>query len=129
MSDPLANMFVRIVNASRAGRKRLLIPYSALKMEIARFLEKEGYIKETSRRGKKNRRVIDMVFRYDDNRPLLHTITLLSKQSRRQYGGWRDLKKFRTRRGLIIVSTPKGIMSHTDSIKQKIGGEMIAHIY
>ncbi|MBI4114549.1 MAG: 30S ribosomal protein S8 [Candidatus Niyogibacteria bacterium] len=128
--DPLADMFTQVVNASRAGKERVLVPYSKIKFEIAGLLHKEKYLAGVARRGKKNKRILEMKLSYDESgSPLVHSARLVSKQSARAYGGWRDLKRRRINRGMLIVSTPKGIMTHKEAWKQKVGGEIIVYVF
>lgn len=127
--NPIANMFIRIVNASRAHHASVPIPYSKFKMEIIKLLQDKGFIAENARRGKKNKRVLDIALRYEKEVPAIHGIKMISKQSQRMYGGWQELKKFRSSRGIVIVSTSKGLLSSKDAEKQKVGGEIIARVW
>lgn len=127
--NPLANMFVSIVNASRARHESVLIPFSKFKMEIARFLHQKGYIADALRRGKKNKRCIEIILRYDKETPSIHGIKQISKQSQRIYGDLKDFKALRTKRGMVVVSTSKGLLSSKEAEKQKVGGEIIAQIW
>lgn len=127
--NPLSDMFVSIVNAGRAHHERVLIPYSRLKMEIIRALQAQGYVGEAMRRGKKNRRMIEVTMIYSDTMPMIKGAKLVSKQSQRIYSGWRTMKKFFSNRGMVIVSTPKGIMTAREARKQKVGGEVIAKVW
>ena len=127
--NPIANMFVQIVNASRAHHESVSIPYSKFKMEIIKLLQDKGYITDTVRRGKKNKRVIEVTLRYEKDASVIHGIRMISKQSQRIYGGWQELKSFRSSRGMVVVSTPKGLVSAKDAEKQKVGGEIIARVW
>jgi len=127
--NPIANMFTRIANASRARHESVSVPYSKFKMEIIKLLQDKKYLTESARRGKKNKRTIEVGLRYEQDAPVIHGIKMISKQSQRIYGGWQELKSFRSSRGMVIVSTSKGLLSAKDAEKEKVGGEIIARIW
>lgn len=127
--DPLADMFVSIVNGGRAHKEHVFIPYSKVKMEICRVLQSKGYVGESARRGKKNKRMIEIPLVYREDVPALEGARCVSKQSQRVYSGWRSMRKFALSKGILIISTPKGIMTARDAEKQKVGGEIIAKIW
>ncbi|PIR70256.1 MAG: 30S ribosomal protein S8 [Candidatus Niyogibacteria bacterium CG10_big_fil_rev_8_21_14_0_10_42_19] len=126
--DPIADMFVIIVNAQRVQKQNVSVSYSKLKMEIAKLFESKGYIKEAVRHGRKTRRTIDIVLNYTGDKPAIENIRRISKPSRRIYSGWRQLKTYRKGRGFVIISTPKGIMGSGEAEKSKLGGEVLGRI-
>lgn len=129
MSDPIANMLTIIRNAQAVKKETVSIPYSKFKMEIARAFEKNNFIKNAGRHGKKEKKYVEIELLYnDDNKePAIQEIKSVSKGSRRIYMPVKDLKK--KRRGVLIVSTPKGVMGDKEAVKENVGGEVICEIY
>jgi small subunit ribosomal protein S8 len=128
--DPIADMFTKIRNALAVQKETVLIPYSKLKMELAKVLLKNNYIKEIIRRGKKNKKSIELVLSYDENgKGVINHIDRISKLSRRVYLPLKEIKPVRRGYGMMILSTPKGLLTDKEAIKEKVGGEAIAEIW
>ncbi|MBI3631075.1 MAG: 30S ribosomal protein S8 [Candidatus Sungbacteria bacterium] len=126
--DPVSDMFIRIKNAQRAGHQRVQIPYSRLKHEIAKVLERHGFLDQIERRGKRVRKVLEVGLKGGKDAPAVHDIAFISKPSRRLYSSWRELRAH-GRRGIVVVSTPKGVMSGAEARAAKVGGELIAEVW
>lgn len=130
VGDPIGDMFVRIKNAGRARKQSASFSYSKTKMDIAKLLEKKGFVGEVSRRGKKNRRNIEAVLLYDNlGEGKISEIKRISKPSRRVYRGWRELKPIKSGIGLYIISSPAGIIDDTQARKLKVGGEIFGEVW
>jgi len=129
MTDSIADMFTRIRNGYKAGHESVSIPYSKIKMELAKLLEKRGYIKEVARLGKKNRKIIDIVLVYKNDKPPFEKIRRISKPSRRVYVSYSEIYPVRRGRGINILSTPKGVLTGEEARKQKVGGELIGEVW
>lgn len=128
--DPIADMFTKIRNAQAVKKETVLIPYSKLKMEIAKVLLKHNYIKEINRRGKKNRKNLELVLSYDESgKGAINHIGRISKPSRRVYLPLKKIKPVRQGFGAMILSTPKGLLTDKEAIKEKVGGEAMAEIW
>jgi small subunit ribosomal protein S8 len=128
--DTIADMFTKIRNAAAVRHETVCVPYSKIKMEIARLLESSKYVKDVARRGKKVRKVIEMAIVYDDGGiAALREIKRISKPSRRVYASSKDLRFRKKSRGFFIMSTPKGVMSDKEAINQKVGGEVLGEIW
>ncbi len=129
MTDPIADMFTRIRNAYAVNKETVVIPYSKLKMEIAKLMQEEGYIKDVVRRGKKVRKSLDITLLYKDGKTPINSIKRVSKPSRRIYTSFKEVYPVRSGRGIKILSTSKGIMSDNNARKEKVGGEIIGEIW
>lgn len=130
MTDPIADMFIRIKNAQTVKRQTVLVPYSKFKMEIAKLLLSSGFVKNLVRRGKKTKKHIEIELLYDkDNNGKILELQRISKPSKRIYVGYKDLRPVRQGRGMAIVSTPKGVMADKEARKKKLGGEIIGQIW
>lgn len=127
MTDPIADMLTRIKNASRAKREELLVPHSRVKFEIAKILEKEGYL--TSVSADEAKRTITLGVRFDGKTPTLREIHRLSKPGRRLYVGWQDIPRVMSGLGITIISTSQGIMTGGEARKRKLGGELLCEVF
>jgi len=128
--DPIADMLTSIRNAQAARKETVSVPYSKIKMEIAKVLAKEKFIKEADHKGKKINKTIDIVLNYDSlSRPAITSLKRVSKPSRRIYSPSSKIKKIRQGFGFQILSTPRGILSGKDARREKIGGEVICEVY
>ena len=128
--DPIADMLTSIRNAQAARKETVSVPYSKIKMEIAKVLAKEKFIKEADHKGKKVNKTIDIVLNYNGlNRPAITSLKRVSKPSRRIYSPSSKIKKIKQGFGFQILSTPRGILSGKDARREKIGGEVICEVY
>ena len=129
-NDPLADFLIRIKNASAAGKDAVSVPFSKFKFEIASLLAKEGFLASVERRGKKVKKTLDVTLKYDDNQvPEVTDVKRVSKLGKRVYVGVADIKPVRYGHGLLVLSTPKGILTDREAKKQKVGGEALFKIW
>jgi small subunit ribosomal protein S8 len=126
--DTIGDMITRIKNAQKAGHFSVTIPHSNFKNDISDLLAKEGFIKSASKKGRKIKKVIEIELIYKDSTPKITEIKRISRPSKRIYKSAGELRRG-TGRGLIIVSTPKGVLSATDAAKENIGGEVLFSIW
>ncbi|MEK7074614.1 MAG: 30S ribosomal protein S8 [Patescibacteria group bacterium] len=126
--DPISDMLIRIKNAQTAGHEMVRLSHSKFKYEIARALEANGYVGPIERKGKRIKKILEITLRYNGDKPAIQGVTLISKPSNRLYASVKDLNTAR-RGGIIIISTPKGVMSSRDARKQKVGGMLIAEVW
>ena len=125
MQDPITDMFNRIRNAQKVGRQTVDIPFSNLKYEIAGILEKEGFVDKIEKKGKTEKRIIEVKLKV----PGIDKVKRVSKSGQRIYGKYIELKPVRSGFGISIISTSKGIMSNKEARKQKLGGEIICEVW
>jgi len=123
MTDPIADMLTRIRNAARAGLPELELPRSRVKFEIAKILEKEGYLKNVA--DDSAGRKITLTIRYDGRKAVMRDIQRLSKPGRRLYVGWQDIPRVKSGLGLTVISTSQGIMTGGEARRRRLGGELI----
>lgn len=129
VTDPISNFLIAIKNASNAGNSLAVVPYSNFKFEIANLLAKEGYIKGVNVKGKKATRRIEIEIAYRDNRPRVEDVARLSKPSRRMYIGAGEIRPVKQGKGMIVVSTPKGVLRGEEARKAGVGGEALFMIW
>ena len=92
-------------------------------------LEKEGYISWITKKGKKVHKSIEVGLVYDEYGPRVKGVERVSKLSKRIYAGSSDLKRVKQGHGVLVLTTPQGIMTDADARKQKVGGELLFKIW
>ena len=127
--DQISNMIITMKNGSLAGLPTVTFPYSKMKLAISDCLKKEGYVAEVSKKVKKGIPVLEVVLVYTDHKPKITEVERISKQSRRVYFGMKDIHSVRNGTGLLVLSTPKGILSGKEARKEQVGGEALFKIW
>lgn len=127
--DSIADMFTRIINAYRAGKEAVIIPHSNSKSAIMRVLKERDFIADISKKGKKTRKFLEVVLRYENKIPAMAGFVRVSKPSRRLYASKGEIEKIRRGYGMLILSTSKGVMSGEEAKKAGLGGEVIAKVW
>ncbi len=122
-------MIIAIKNAGEAGLKSAVIPYSNIKYEIGNLLVKEGYLESIKKIGKKTVKSIELDILYKDKKPKINGVLRVSKVSKRVYIKSKEIRLVRQGHGLIVISTPKGIMTGREARKGNIGGEAMFKIW
>lgn len=128
MTDPVSDMFIRIKNAQNAGHEFARAPYSKFKFEIAKTLERAGLVASVDRKGKRIRKTLEIALLSREEKPLITNVRMISKPSRRLYISYKDLNPAKLG-GVLVLSTPKGVMSSVEARKEKVGGELIAEVW
>lgn len=123
--DSISNMIISIKNGGKAGKETVVLPYSKLKNAIAVCLQKEGYIASVAKKTKKGQPVLELGLIYNGKTPKITEVERVSKQSRRVYFGMKDISTVRNGSGLLVLSTPKGILSGKEARKEQVGGEAL----
>lgn len=116
-------------NGSLAGKESVLVPYSKLKNAILECMKKEGYVASVVKKVKKDHPVLEVVLTYTDKKPRITEVERISKQSRRIYFSMKDIHSVRNGSGLLVLSTPKGIMSGKQARKEHVGGEALFRVW
>ncbi len=116
-------------NASLVGKDTVLVPHSKMKNAILECLKKEGYVSEISKKVKKGQPLLEVGLVYVDKKPKITEAERISKQSRRVYFGVKDIHRVKNGAGLLVLSTPKGILSGKDARKEQVGGEALFRLY
>jgi len=130
MTDPIADMLTRIRNASKAKLEKVDIPSSKLKLEIAKILKDEGYIKNLKMVKDRRQGVIRVYLKYtDEESPVIQGIKRISRPGCRVYVGNDTIPKVLAGLGVAILSTPKGIQTGKQAKKDNVGGEVLCHVW
>lgn len=123
--DHIANMLNMIKNANGRSHESITVPYSKIKHAIATCLQKEGYVSSCSKKMRKNHPVLEIELAYVDGSPKVSGVKRVSKSSRRMYMGVKDIRPVRNGYGIVVLSTPKGVLSGKDARKEMVGGEVL----
>jgi small subunit ribosomal protein S8 len=129
MTDPIADCLSRIRNACAAKHKRVDIPASKPKVEIARILLENHFIANYKVLDDGKQGVLRIYLKYQDDKPVLHGIERVSRPGRRVYRQRDDLPRVRSGLGIAIVSTSKGLLTDRQSRTAGVGGEIVARVW
>jgi small subunit ribosomal protein S8 len=129
MTDPISDMLTRIRNAYARGLKTTLMPHSKFRHAVLLALVKCGYLKKLETSGEKSKKTIKVFLKYQDGQPAARNLKRISKPGQRIYSGSGKLERVGGRRGVILVSTSKGILPHWEAKKRKVGGEVVCVVY
>jgi small subunit ribosomal protein S8 len=129
MTDPVADMLTRIRNACLAGHRRVDMPVSKLKSEIARLLRDHHYIQEFRVLDDGRHGLLRVYLKYHGDTPVIRELQRVSKPGLRRYVGVQEIPRVKNGLGMAILSTPRGLMSDREARKQRIGGELLALVW
>jgi len=129
MTDPVADMLNTIKNAQAVNHPTVEVSFSNLKYEIAKILERYGFVNGVEKKGRKNKKLIEIALKYDGSMPAISGLKKVSKPGQRIYLGSSQIRKVRNGYGIAIISTSKGLMSDREAKKQKRGGEILCEIW
>ena len=130
MSDPIADMLTRIRNGAKAEFAKVDIPGSKLKIELARVLKEQGYIKNHKFLEDEKQGVLRVYLKYvGENKPAIHGLERVSKPGCRVYTKSKEVKPVLNGLGISILSTSKGLMTDKQAKKENVGGEVLCNIW
>ena len=128
MTDPIADMLVRIRNAAAVGKPTVKMPSSKIKVAIAKVLEDEGYIAGSRVTENGAKAELEIVLKYFEGKPVIEKLQRVSRSGLRQYRGKSELPKVLGGLGIAIISTSKGIMTDAQARQQGVGGEVLCFV-
>lgn len=129
MHDPIADMIIRMKNASDMKKESVVFPYSKLKLAILDVLLKEGFVKSYGKKGKKITKFIETVLVYNDDKPKITGVDRVSKTSKRVYMKAKDIRPVKNGYGLLVLSTPKGVVTGKFAKENNLGGEVLFKVW
>jgi small subunit ribosomal protein S8 len=130
VTDPIADLLVRIQNAARRGHATVTIPASKMKAEVLRVLKAEGFIQGFEKSTHDGHPALAVTLRYlGEGRPVISSMQRVSTPGCRVYVGHKELKLVRGGMGVTILSTSKGIMTDQESKRSKLGGEVLCRVW
>ncbi len=128
-TDPIADLLTRIRNAVMVGKNEITVPSSKLKVTVAQELKKAGYISAVKVEAAKPRDILVVTINKPGENSVINEIKRLSKPGRRVYVSANDIPKVKSGRGIVLVSTSKGVITGAEAVKQRIGGELLLSVY
>ena len=130
VTDPLADAFVKVKNASSTGKKKVDIKSSRMLLSIVDVLKSRGYIQEYKFIEDNKQGIIRLYLRYEDkNTPALTDIRRISRPGRRVYVDKNNIPKVLNGVGLAVISTSRGVMTDFQARGENIGGEVICYVF
>jgi small subunit ribosomal protein S8 len=128
-TDPIADMLTRIRNAINVGGREVRVPTSKLKLVVAKELMKAGYLAEVKTEKATPRDEIVITIAAADSNPVITEIARVSKPGRRVYARASEIPRVKSGRGIVLISTSKGVMTGAAAVKARLGGELICKVY
>ncbi len=128
-TDPIADMFTRMRNAIAVNKTEVSLPYSNIKEAVARLLKENNFVDGVEVSGENIDKTLTIRLHHEGSNARITEIVRLSKPGRRHYTGALDIPTVMRGRGLVIMSTSKGLMTGDQARQQKIGGELICKVY
>jgi small subunit ribosomal protein S8 len=129
MTDPIADMLTRVRNASAAKHKRVDMPVSKLKIEIARILADNHFIQDFKVLDDGRHGVLRLYLRYYEDQSVIRNVKRVSRPGRRIYKGAKEVPRVRGGLGIAIMSTSNGVMTDGQARSAGVGGEVMAFVW
>jgi small subunit ribosomal protein S8 len=129
VTDPIADMLTRIRNAQMARQRRVDMPVSRLKTEIARLLKENHYIHDFKLLDDGRFGVLRLYLKYHQDKPVIRELRRVSKPGLRKYVGVDDIPRVRNGLGMAVLSTSRGVMTDRQAKAAKVGGELLAIVW
>ena len=130
VTDPVSDLLTRLRNAISARHEKADVPSSRFKVELARILKDEGYIKNFKVMDDRGGSLLRLYLKYDDaGNPVIHGLTRSSKPGRRLYAGKDELPRVLGGLGVAIISTSSGLLTDKQASKKGVGGEVLAYVW
>lgn len=124
-TDPIADMLTRLRNAMAVNKETVSIPYSKIKASIAEILSRNGFVGKVSIEGEGTLKMI----RVELNAAKVTALIRVSKPGRRIYAASKDIPNVLSGRGIVIISTPGGLMTGREAKQKGLGGELICKVW
>ena len=129
LTDPLGDMLTRIRNGQQAKKDSVVSPASKLRLHVLEVLQREGYIRGFSEDATGAHPQLRIELKYFEGQPAIKHVARVSKPGRRVYSGAEELPRVRNGLGIVIVSTPKGVLSDAEAREQNVGGEVLCQVF
>lgn len=128
-TDPIADMLTRIRNAGAVNKSQVYLPYSKVKETLARILVDSGFLTKVAVEEDGQRKTLVIAISPEGGNSVITEINRLSKSGRRVYAKADEIPTVRRGRGIVVVSTSKGMMTGQQAKAQRLGGELICQVY
>ena len=128
-TDPISDMLTRIRNAIAVSKTEVRMPYSKMKQNVAELLKANNFIDGVNVEGEGIGKSLIVKINNESSNARITEIERLSRPGRRSYASVDNIPVVKRGRGIVIVSTSKGLMTGDDAKKTRIGGELICKVY
>jgi small subunit ribosomal protein S8 len=128
-TDPIADLLTRIRNAAMVGKNEVRVPSSKIKKVVAEQLKKNRYLADVKVEAGKPRDTLVITINKPGENSNINELTRLSKPGRRVYVGVNEIPKVKSGRGLVLISTSKGVITGQEAVKERLGGELLLKVY
>lgn len=128
-TDPIADLLTRIRNAAMVGKTEVRVPSSKLKKVVAEQLKKNKYLADVKVEAGKPRDTLVITINKPGENTTFTELTRLSKPGRRVYVAANEIPRVKSGRGIVLVSTSKGVITGGEAVKQRLGGELLLKVY
>ncbi len=123
--NPLANFLIKLKNASRVKHESIVVPYSKFIHGICSCLLRADIISGFEKKSKKAGEEMIVTLKYTANGPKINEVSLVSKPSARKYIGVKEIHPVKSGFGIMVLSTPKGVLTDSEAKKELVGGEAL----
>jgi len=128
-TDPIADLLTRIRNAAMVGKTEVRVPTSKIKKVVAEALKANNYLADVKEEAGKPRGTLVITINKPGENSAINEVTRLSKPGRRVYVKADEIPKVKSGRGLVLVSTSRGVITGQEAVKQRLGGELLLKVY
>ncbi len=129
ITDPIADMLTRMRNAITIRSEKVDIPASRIKLEIVKVLKEEGFIRAYKILKDEKQGILRVALKYIDGNSVISGLRRISKPGCRVFAGSKEIPRVMGGVGIAILTTSKGILSDNTCRKEKVGGEVVCHIW
>lgn len=130
MTDPIADMLTRMRNTLLIRTEKVDIPASRMKVELAKILKEEGFIKSYKIMKDKKQGMLRVTLKYSmDNKPVISGLKRISKPGRRVYAGKTEVPRVMDGVGIAVLTTSKGVLSDKACRREGVGGEVLCYVW
>jgi small subunit ribosomal protein S8 len=130
ITDPIGDFIVRLKNAGAVGKKTVDVPFSKMKKAIALKLKSCGYVGEVDERGDDPKKTLSVELLYDESgNPRINDVRRVSKPGRRLYAKAREVHPVKYGKGVMVLTTPQGIVTDKEAREKRLGGETLFQIW
>jgi len=129
LTDPIADMLTRVRNAVQIKAEKVDIPISKMKLEIAKILKEEGFIRAYKILKDRKQGILRIILKYVDNESVISGLKRISKPGRRVYSGKGEIPRVMGSLGVAILTTSRGVLSDKVCRRDGVGGEILCHVW
>lgn len=130
VGDPVGDFINRLTTAQAAHKETVSLPFSNMKLAVAEVLKSEGFLQGVEKKGKKVKKLLEITLTYrEGGKPQIMGAKRISKPSRRLYMRASEIRPVKNGYGMLVLSTPSGILSGGEAKKKNVGGEPLFKIW